>query len=838
MASLGNPQAMAVGGAGDLYVAVPGRIRVIDGTTAQIDGFVALDAQSMVVDTASSALYVYGAAQLRRVSLRDRSVTVVAGTGLIGDGTGATRATQASLPLSARIASASDGTILIASSDLLLRYRPPVGTSTPTVERIAGGALVEGPIAAGDPTRVAITGGVVAVDSGVVIAEARRLRRIAADGTSAELVVGSVARDDEGRSARALSLGRIRGVSTDDQGRLYAVEEGPAARVLRVDRSSGLVTIIAGGRTSTQADGALAINARLSSPGAVAALPGGGVAVSDGASLRVVDAAGVISTVATAAGQITGIAAAGDGRIYFATPSANQVMVWDPGTEDVAVAAGVGAASFGGDGGLAPDAALNAPLAVAVAPNGDLLIADSANRRVRRVYASTGTIATVAGDGSPGPGGDGGPAMQAQLTFPTAVAVTTEGRVVVADVLERRIRVIDADGTIDTVVGVGDRLHEGVALHDAMIDGPSAVAVDSIGNIFITQGARVLRADALTQSLVTTLGSVDASGDGLLTHASLEAPEGLIGIDAQRVLVADKRAGRLRMIDRAAGLLATVVGVGGGLTDDGAEAGLFRLLRAPMDMAYDRSRWRLYATEADGRILLFDTRSVPWTVSTLIGSADGAVGYREGPAADARFERPSGIAFDRFTGTVYVADSETHVVRALATATLGTPTRLVAGEPGVRGYSGDEGAAVGAWLDGPTGVAVGPDRSVYVADTNNHRIRRIEANGRITTVIGDGSPSSASSGAPASQLAVDSPSSLEVDAWGNLFFVSRTSVRVVFAGEDGVATGADQVATLWVPELDVPLVCLAGIELLGTDAGRVLVTDRCAGAVVELVRQP
>ncbi len=157
-------------------------------------------------------------------------------------------------------------------------------------------------------------------------------------------------------------------------------------------------------------------------------------------------------------------------------------------TFTIGTVAGVGKAGFSGDGGPATQGELRNPSSVAVAPDGSLYIADLNNRRIRRVD-SDGTITTVAGDGANRSSGDGGPATKAPLWGPCGVAVDNAGRVYIADSENCKIRVVRADGTIDTVAGTGKRGYagDGGPARKALIAIPDRIDIDAAGNLYIAE---------------------------------------------------------------------------------------------------------------------------------------------------------------------------------------------------------------------------------------------------------------------------------------------------------------------------------------------------------------
>src|SRR3990172_6581067 len=188
---------------------------------------------------------------------------------------------------------------------------------------------------------------------------------------------------------------------------------------------------------------------------------------------------------------------------------------------DISTIAGTGTAGFSGDGLAAVGAQLSYPLGVAVDGVGNVFIADTSNHRVRRVDAGTGLISTIAGTGVGGFSGDGAAATSAQLYYPYGVAVDGDGNVFIAEYSNRRVRRVDVGtGFIDTFAGTGTAgfSGDGAAATSAQLSGPSGVAVDGAGNVFIadTNNHRVRRVDAVTGFIDTFAGTGTPgfSGDG------------------------------------------------------------------------------------------------------------------------------------------------------------------------------------------------------------------------------------------------------------------------------------------------------------------------------------
>jgi uncharacterized protein (TIGR03437 family) len=275
-----------------------------------------------------------------------------------------------------------------------------------------------------------------------------------------------------------------------------------------------MTTLAGTGNPTFSGDGGPAINASLWTPSGVAVDAGGNVFISDSGNGRVrkINASGIITTV--------------DGNGSF---------------------------GFSGDGGPATSASLYSPLGVAVDSVGNLYIADNTNQRIRKVGAS-GTIATVAGNGIFGFSGDGGPATSAKLNGPTGVAVDAIGNVYIADKDNRLIRQVNGSGIITTVAGGGTpgTLGDGGPATSAYLSSPQGVAIDAAGSFYIGDiGSQRIRKVNSTGMIVTLAGGGAAGilGDGgLATTASLSGPEGVAVDVAGNVFIADQGNNRIREV--------------------------------------------------------------------------------------------------------------------------------------------------------------------------------------------------------------------------------------------------------------------------------------------------
>jgi RHS repeat-associated protein len=323
---------------------------------------------------------------------------------------------------------------------------------------------------------------------------------------------------------------------------------------------------------------------------------------------------------------------------------------------------------YSGDGGLATSAQINYSSGVATDSAGNVYIGDSQNNCVRKLTVATGIITTVAGNGTRGFSGDGGPATGATLAYPSGLALDSAGNLFIADEDNARIRRVDAStGTITTVAGNGQWAYggDGGSATSAELSFPSGVVVDTSGNLYIADyfNQRIRKVTAST-GIITTIGgngTEAASGDGgSATAAGIYFPQA-IALDAfQNIYVTDPFNDLVRKIDISTGIISTVAGSG------------------------------VFGYSGDG-----------------------------GPATGAAFENVGGVVLDSI-GDLFIADSGNNVVREV-NASTGIITTIAGNGGG--SFSGDGGAATSAMLNGPDAVALDPNGNLYIIDETNFRVR-------------------------------------------------------------------------------------------------------------------
>jgi hypothetical protein len=336
-------------------------------------------------------------------------------------------------------------------------------------------------------------------------------------------------------------------------------------------------------------------------------------------------------------------------------------------------------------------------------------------------------ISTVAGGAFPVFHGDGGAATAAGLSSPDGVCFDAAGNLYIADVGNIRIRMVNTNGTISTVAGNGSQGYSG--------DG------------------------------------------GPATNASLHGPAGVISDASGNLYIADYFNNRVRMVNTS-GVITSVVGNGtSGYSGDGGAA-TNASLSSPYGMAFDGLGNLYFADSGNLRIRRVDTNGI---ITTVAGNGNSGYSGDGGAATNASL-LPSTVAADAF-GNMYIADYGNNRIRRVdANGIIST----VAGKTSSVHYSGDGGPAFNACLYSPSGVVLDAAGNCYIADAGNNRIRKVDTNGIITTVAGNGGLGYSGDGGAATNASFWNPMSVTLDAAGNLFITDRSNNRirkVHFAGD-------------------------------------------------------
>lgn len=265
-----------------------------------------------------------------------------------------------------------------------------------------------------------------------------------------------------------------------------------------------------------------------------------------------------------------------DGAIYFCDLDNQRIRRLDLKAHTVTTVAGSGEKGYGGDGGLANQAALNMPHEIQFDKAGNLYIAERDNHVIRKVEATTRVISTVAGTGVGGFSGDGGLGVKAQLRQPHSIVFDRDGTLLICDIGNQRIRRLHLDtGVIETYAGTGQAAEtpDGAPVSGTPLRGPRTMALAPTGDLYLAlrEGNAILRIDARTQTLHRLAGTGEQgySGDGAqAVHAKLGGPKGLAYAPGL-LFIADTENHVVRRIDLTTGVITTVLGTG--VQGDGPE---------------------------------------------------------------------------------------------------------------------------------------------------------------------------------------------------------------------------------------------------------------------------
>ena len=337
----------------------------------------------------------------------------------------------------------------------------------------------------------------------------------------------------------------------------------------------------------------------------------------------------------------------------------------------VETVAGDGAAGNNGDSGHATSLHIDQPFGVEIGPDGALYITEVGQHRVRRLDLATGQLTTVAGCGRKGYAGDGGPATKAELNEPYEVRFDFEGNLVFVEMQNHVVRRVDKQtGKISTIVGVGQAGFGG--------DG------------------------------------------GPATKASLRQPHSICFDAAGALYIADIGNHRVRRVDPKTGVIRSIAGNGEKQLPKSGTKAQDQPMLGPRALAVD-GKWLWIALREGNSVWRLDL--ISGLVEHIAGKGRKGYSGDGGDPLEATFDGPKGIAVDR-RGHVYVMDTENQTLREINLEK--NLVRTVAGNgPQARGFGGDGGDALAAMFDRPHGLCIAPDGSLYIGDTNNHRVRRV-----------------------------------------------------------------------------------------------------------------
>ncbi len=664
----------------------------------------------------------YFSSQILKVS-PSGTVTVVAGNGTFGDSGDGGVATSATLNQPHGVFVDGHGNIFIADTENSVIRE--VVASTGNIQTVAGNGTAgySGDGASATSAELNFPSGVFVDSQGnIFIADTENslIREVLASTDNIQTVAGtpdSSGYSGDGALATLAQLDLPNGVFVDNSGNIFIADTFNSV-IREVSVATGFIQTVVGAfyafnfTCNYSGDGGPATSAQLCLPNSV-----------------FVDASENIFVADTENSAIREVAAA----------NGNIQTVAGTGTACTDISGGCG------NGGLATSAQLNFPSSMVVDAAQNIFIADTEGFTIREVTASDGNIQAFAGNNTLAYSGDGSPATDAELNDPGSVFVDTSGNVFIADTSNSAIRVYNPGGSpvtiagitippgdIQTVAGNGTSGYtgDGGLATSAQLSFPQGVFVDTPGNIFIadTGNSVVREVVAATGNIQTVAGNGTAgySGDsGLATSAELSNPFGVFVDSAENIFIADTDNSAIREVAASSGIITTVAGNG---TDcnpstsscgDGGSATNAQL-SFPAGVFVDAAESIFIADTFDHRIR--EVTAANGAIITVAGT--GVEGYAgDGAAATgAELNTPYGVFVDA-SGNIFIADTENAAIREVVAAT--GFIQALAGTPTTPGFSGDGGLAISAELNAPLGLFASSSGNLFVADTDNSRIRKL-----------------------------------------------------------------------------------------------------------------
>ena len=577
---------------------------------------------------------------------------------------------------------------------------------------------------------------------------------------------GTAGFSGDGMAATSAQLHRPVDVALDAAGNLYIADENNY--VIRKVNTSGIISTAAGIGLSNgnSGNGGAATSAQLTNPNTVTIDNAGNMYIGQYLSnvIRIVNTSGIINNFA---GNGTGI--------------------------------------FGGDNGPATSASLQNPAKVVADNLGNVYIADEYNQRIRKVNSS-GIITTVVGNGTAGFGGDGGPATSASINYCEYIQLDASGNLYIADKLNNRIRMVNSSGVINTIAGTGTAGYTGNGGPPLLAEfhTPEAISFDAAGNWCVSDWAnnvirRIANCDTLKVSITGTDSTCVGASVLLTAHGGTtytwSSNAGSANTSTVLVTPTVTTVYTLSATNGACtGTVSFTVNVNGGsytrmiityagtgvagFSGDGGQATSAQL-QGPYGTCFDASGNFYIADALNHRIRKITPSGV---ITTFAGTGTPGYSGDGGPATSAEFHRPSDVAIDA-AGNIYVADENNFTIRKINTSGI---VSTIAGT-GVSGYSGDNGPATAALLSAANTVSTDHTGNIYIGQYLSNTIRKIDASGIITTFAGiSGFTGSSGDGGPASSALLYNPAKVIVDNAGNVYIADEYNQKIRMVTPTGI----------------------------------------------------
>ena len=571
----------------------------------------------------------------------------------------------------------------------------------------------------------------------------------------------------DGKRGIDVVLTLVDGIATDPRGNIY-ISHRSQNRIRKLSPNGTITTIAGNGIAGFSGDGVPALKSSLNFPAGLA-FDKGNLYVADRNNHRIrkIDSKGIISTVAgTGIPECcndNGLAVEAhlhfpsdidvdtEGNLYISDRSNNRIRKVNP-DGIITTIAGLGKPGYGGDFGPADQALLKYPFGVSHDNKGNFYIADRGNNRVRKID-QRGIITTIAGDGTHSFGGDYGPANQSSLAFPTDVIVDSLGMVYIADRNNNRVRKIDRLGVITTLMGLSQTEFNGdnEISAETTLHLPFALALNGEDRLLVVDRnhfrVREVRLQSNQVETIAGNGTFLFRGDGGPGGgATLDAPSGIALDSKGNVLFADRLHQRIRRV-RSNGILETVIGNGKQGNEGNGRPGIEATLHLPEVLVIDRED-NIYLTQRTGNAWIIRKSNAEGIITHFAGNGRQGNTGDGGPAIEASFHTISDIAADG-SGNIFIADSINRNIRKIDKQGIISTIAEASLE------------ALGTEVH-PNGIVFDKVGSIFFSDSGSSKVYKIDTSGAITLIAGTGDFGDHGDEGPALEAGLRSPGGLAI----------------------------------------------------------------------------
>ena len=598
----------------------------------------------------------------------------------------------------------------------------------------------------------------------------------------------------DGKRGIDVVLTLVDGIATDPRGNIY-ISHRSQNRIRKLSPNGTITTIAGNGIAGFSGDGVPALQSSLNFPAGLA-FDKGNLYVADRNNHRIrkIDLEGIISTVAgTGIPECcndNGLAVEAhlhfpsdidvdtEGNLYISDRSNNRIRKVNP-DGIITTIAGLGKPGYGGDFGPADKALLKYPFGISHDNKGNFYIADRGNNRVRKID-QRGIITTIAGDGTHSFGGDYGPANQSSLAFPTDVIVDSLGTVYIADRNNNRVRKIDRLGVITTLMGLSQTEFNGdnEIAAETSLHLPFALALNGEDRLLVVDRnhfrVREVRLQSNQVETIAGNGTFLFRGDGGPGGgATLDAPSGIALDSKGNVLFADRLHQRIRRVG-SNGIIETVIGNGKQGNEGNGRPGIEATLHLPEVLVNDHED-NIYLTQRSGNAWIIRKFSAEGIITHFAGNGRQGNTGDAGPATEASFHTISDIAADG-SGNIFIADSINRNIRKIDKQGIISTIAEASLE------------ALGTEVH-PNGIVFDKVGSIFFSDSGSSKVYKIDTSGAITLIAGTGDFGDHGDEGPALEAGLRSPGGLAIGPDGSLYIAEQTTHRIRKIDSSGIITG-------------------------------------------------